>query len=169
MAKYRKKPVVIDAFQWFREMSVKDTPDWFYHAWIGGKVRINVDGTGIIAIETLEGTHLSTEGDYIIRGVKGELYPCKPDIFEMTYEPVCEDEGSGNKDSNYVASTNIDEEIVKARELILPMEHAIKLKAQLEQPTINITANASKEEIVKLCGEIEEYAIMRWKRKYGIV
>lgn len=42
----------------------------------------------VMKIETLEGTHSANRGDYIIQGVKGELYPCKPDIFEMTYEEV---------------------------------------------------------------------------------
>ena len=51
------------------------------------KVQYNGDGT--LTITTLEGDHRANEGDYIIRGVKGELYPCKPDIFASTYEPVC--------------------------------------------------------------------------------
>lgn len=45
-----------------------------------------------IAIDTLEGTMIVDYGDYIIKGVKGEFYPCKPDIFEQTYEEVIEDE-----------------------------------------------------------------------------
>ena len=70
--KYRKKPVVIDAVQWFK---VGDHPMVF----------INDDGTH--EIWTLEGNMRVTPGDWIITGVKGEHYPCKPDIFEMTYEP----------------------------------------------------------------------------------
>jgi hypothetical protein len=46
------------------------------------------NGTDPFIIKTLEGPHIASPGDYIIRGVKGELYPCKPDIFEATYEPV---------------------------------------------------------------------------------
>ena len=72
MAKFRKKPVVIEAVQWFK---MGDHP-----AVKQGK------HTDRIFIETLEGDHLVTPGDWIITGVKGEHYPCKPDIFEMTYE-----------------------------------------------------------------------------------
>ncbi len=71
--KYRKKPVVIEATQWFK---MGDHP----------AVRNSVTGYG--AIDTLEGVHTVTPGDWIITGVKGEHYPCKPDIFEMTYEVV---------------------------------------------------------------------------------
>ena len=72
--KYRKKPVVIEATQWFK---MGDHPDvWEYSA----------RGYGVI--DTLEGNMIVSPGDYIITGVKGEKYPCKPDIFELTYEPV---------------------------------------------------------------------------------
>ena len=70
--KFRKKPVVIEATQWFK---MGDHP-----AVKQGK------HTGRIFIETLEGDLHVTPGDWIITGVNGECYPCKPDIFEMTYE-----------------------------------------------------------------------------------
>ena len=73
--KYRKKPVVIEAIQWFKPGD---------H--LGVKPLYNFTGTGWI--HTLEGGHEVTPGDWIITGVKGEHYPCKPDIFAMTYEPV---------------------------------------------------------------------------------
>jgi hypothetical protein len=73
--KFRKKPVVIEATQWF---TLGDHPAVLEHD--------TVYGVGVI--ETLEGPHLVTPGDWIITGVKGEHYPCKPDIFAMTYEPV---------------------------------------------------------------------------------
>ena len=63
MAKYRKRPVVIDAYQTDKELD----------------------------IETLEGTMHANAGDWIITGVNGEKYPCKPDIFEKTYEPVSDE------------------------------------------------------------------------------
>ena len=72
--KYRKKPVVIEATQWFKD---GDHPAVLNVTWHGKPV-----------VLTLEGHHIVTPGDYIITGVKGEHYPCKPDIFEMTYEPV---------------------------------------------------------------------------------
>ena len=71
--KFRKKPVVIEATQWFK---MGDHPE----------VLKAPDGYG--TIYTLEGAHTVTPGDWIITGVKGEHYPCKPDIFEMAYEPV---------------------------------------------------------------------------------
>ncbi len=86
--KYRKKPVVIEAMQLHEPNTPQDIENF-----CGGKVK----GVGDmskkmwIEIETLEGTHLADYGDFIIKGVKGEFYPCKPDIFEMTYEKVEED------------------------------------------------------------------------------
>ena len=84
MAKYRKKPVVIEAMQ-FTKDSFDECCEFI------GEENLN-DGTSkdecYIGIITLEGEHDANEGDWIIQGVKGEFYPCKPDIFEMTYEPV---------------------------------------------------------------------------------
>ena len=79
--KYRKKPVVIEAIQ-FNGRNSADI-----HEFCGDKVREPV-GKDYLEIETLEGIHIVSPGDYIIKGIKGEFYPCKPDIFEMTYEPV---------------------------------------------------------------------------------
>jgi hypothetical protein len=78
--KYRKKPVVIEAFKWMHDV----VPDWWREA---KGLQMDVQ-TGSVFIPTLEGTHEAKPGDFIIQGVKGELYPCKPDIFEMTYEKV---------------------------------------------------------------------------------
>ena len=91
--KYRKKPVVIEAFQMTSERMQYPSvwPDWLHLAWDKG---MDEDGAlwagsqGDLYIATLEGDHFVTPDDWIIRGVKGELYPCKPDIFEMTYEAV---------------------------------------------------------------------------------
>ena len=82
MPKYRKKPVVIDAVR-FRagEEDSELAADV-----IAGTVRYTDQDTILIA--TLEGTMEARPGDWIIRGVKGELYPCKPDIFAATYEAV---------------------------------------------------------------------------------
>ena len=88
MPKYRKKPVVIDAFQ-FSDNQSEDTtayPKWFIDAVVSGTVYES--DTGNTWIKTLEGDHLVSDGDFIIQGVKGELYPCKNDIFERTYEPI---------------------------------------------------------------------------------
>lgn len=86
MPQYRKKPVVIEAQQLTRE-SFDDVYNWIEDN--GGYTN---DGTSeqecYIGIETLEGDMSARNGDYIIRGVQGEFYPCKPDIFEETYELV---------------------------------------------------------------------------------
>ncbi len=83
MGKYRKKPVVIDAVQW------NGQDDFGAVVALGGDPARRVFTTGnFLNIETLEGMMLANPGDWIIRGVKGELYPCKDDIFRATYEPV---------------------------------------------------------------------------------
>lgn len=88
--KYRKRPVVIEAFQWTMDLNQKECPLWFEDAVHKGIVSFINTGTPYVAanIETLEGIMMASRGDYIIRGVNGELYPCKPDIFEKTYEPA---------------------------------------------------------------------------------
>ena len=88
--KYRKKPVVIEAIQW-NGNNLKEVKNF-----VDEKVLLCDYPRGNheqveLRIETLEGDHLVTKGDYIIKGVKGEFYPCKPDIFEQTYEMVGED------------------------------------------------------------------------------
>lgn len=90
MAFYRKKPVVIEAFKWTGGPDQTEDPEWVCDAIRAGDVRFKHEGTPevVLLIDTLEGTHIANQGDWIIRGVKGELYPCKPDIFEMTYEEV---------------------------------------------------------------------------------
>jgi hypothetical protein len=83
MAQYRKKPVVIDAWQITRYAVM---PEWLRQAVADQK--ITVDGSGRAIIATVEGVMTGDPGDWIIKGVKGEFYPCKPDIFEATYEAV---------------------------------------------------------------------------------
>ena len=98
MTEFRKKPIVIEAFQmhyhpgsnydgigkdqwahWFREAVFKDeqTPGWVY-----------LHANGLWVIWTLDGIMEISPGDYVIRGIKGELYPCKEDVFLATYEAV---------------------------------------------------------------------------------
>lgn len=81
MTLYRKRPVIIEATQWFKH---GDHPKVMKHPAPGISGYSYSDEMGWI--ETLEGWHLVIPGDWIITGVKGEHYPCKPDIFEMTYE-----------------------------------------------------------------------------------
>jgi len=82
MAKYRKEPVVIEAEQW-EGANLNDDNSMFKVP----AVIIKSDGSEFV-VATLEGVMTGQLGDWLIRGVKGELYPCKPDIFAATYEPV---------------------------------------------------------------------------------
>lgn len=89
--KYRKKPVVIDAFQLNERGLVGE--DWFWDAVSRNDIITHHFGKyhpepAWCEIKTLEGIMVAKAGDYIIRGVHGELYPCKPDIFKKTYEEV---------------------------------------------------------------------------------
>lgn len=93
MSKYMKKPVVIEAIQWTKENDIElehwlskeksvelEIDDHLYVAGVGTPYISNIQ------IKTLEGTMEASYGDYIIKGINGEIYPCKPDIFEKTYE-----------------------------------------------------------------------------------
>lgn len=84
--KFVKKPIVIDAIQWTNKKIVcPPGPTWLVEAEERGDIQLAGD---CLYIKTLEGEMKATPGDWIIRGIKGELYPCKPDIFEATYEPA---------------------------------------------------------------------------------
>jgi len=79
---FRKKPVVIEAVQWTGE-NVKEVEDFTSSTKVGYAEEYDT-----LTIPTLEGDHTANKGDWIIKGVKGEFYPCKPDIFEQTYDEV---------------------------------------------------------------------------------
>lgn len=95
--KFRKKPVVIEAFQMTPEHRVSNAEwlPWMHQAWqlereTQGSLYPTKEGAGdgTLSIGTLEGQHLVSWGDWIIRGVAGEIYPCNPEIFAATYEPA---------------------------------------------------------------------------------
>lgn len=99
MAKYRKKPIVIEAHQWIKNGDHPDDGDegegkivrYFRRPDVPGLTSCEKCGRRMHDhgwIDTLEGGHIVCPCDWIIRGVKGELYPCKPDIFEATYDSV---------------------------------------------------------------------------------
>lgn len=85
--RWRKKPVEIEAFQFAMPMPGV-MPEWLRSAFRDGTVYYQGGDEPYLTIKTLEGDHRAALGDWIIRGVKGELYPCKPDIFEAIYEPA---------------------------------------------------------------------------------
>lgn len=88
--KYRKKPVVIEAMRLSKD-NARDACDWIRSQIVRGEANVSTRGTaftdsGEVLIDTLEGEMTASIGDWIIRGVQGEFYPCKPQIFESTYE-----------------------------------------------------------------------------------
>jgi len=86
MATFRKRPVEIEAFRFEGgEMSMMDVPSWYGTAVDHGDI---ICGRDTMKIRTLEGVMTASVGDWIIKGVEGEIYPCKPSVFEATYEPV---------------------------------------------------------------------------------
>ncbi len=95
--KYRKK-VDVEAFQYKLNLDngqycLRHTPDWVFQAFKDGILyyrRLQFEGRPTLLVDTLKGTQIVNVGDYIIRGSNGELYPCRSDIFEMTYDPVIE-------------------------------------------------------------------------------
>lgn len=97
MMNFRKRPVIIEAVQYTGHNGDE------LRSWSGGAVvnspvleptEENPSGA-YVQIETLEGVMVGLVGDWVIKGVQGEFYPCKPDIFAMTYEPVENDENIG--------------------------------------------------------------------------
>ena len=125
MTKYRKKPVVVEAVRWtgsnLEEIRnfvgsdlIEDCVELFDIKRTLKKMLVG------IAIDTLEGTMIVDYGDYIIKGVQGELYPCKPDIFEQTYEEVIDDNKEQKETylSKYLRENNCSyEEFVKDQEM----------------------------------------------------
>jgi len=93
--KFRKKPVVIEAVQW-NGNNLEQVSDLALEPSTSEVIR-HFGGDDYLYIDTLEGTMRADKGDWIIKGVKGEIYPCKPDIFEATYEPA-ESAQASNKD-----------------------------------------------------------------------
>lgn len=90
MARFRKKPVIIEAFRWTGGPDQTEDPVWIVDAINRGDVYYQGGDEPYLTIETLEGKMRASIGDWIIQGVSGEIYPCKPDIFNKTYEAVGE-------------------------------------------------------------------------------
>ncbi len=92
MGQYRKKPVVIDAVQFngfdkeSGQVILSERPEWLINEF--GKKVLFFDEPNNLTIKTPEGEMKASVGDFIIKGVQGELYPCKPDIFEKIYDKV---------------------------------------------------------------------------------
>ncbi len=106
--KFRKKPVVIDAVQF---LGTEESGELVVNELSENLVIIIHDGDHWeLDIPTLEGTMIANPGDWVIRGIAGELYPCKPDIFEATYEAVVGEQSPGHiddhTDADWLNATN---------------------------------------------------------------
>lgn len=89
--KFRKKPIEIEAMQ-LKEGNENELISWAHKGFPPETNSILIRGIGGLSVRTLEGHLMACYGDWIIKGVKGEFYPCKPDIFEQTYELCGDDE-----------------------------------------------------------------------------
>lgn len=101
MARYRKKPVEIDAILWDGE-NIQEVMEF-----MAPTEPVYMEGFSnaddLIGVETLEGRMIASKGDWILRGVKGELYPCKPDIFEATYSSADAEQPKTTESASTVA------------------------------------------------------------------
>ncbi len=126
MAKYRKKPIVVEAIQWTGS-NLEEIRNFVGNDLIENYIKhFDIERTLIkqtlagIAINTLEGTMIVNYGDYIIKGVNNEFYPCEPDIFKQTYEEVIDDNKKQKETylSKYLRENNCSfEEFVKDQEM----------------------------------------------------
>ncbi|VIG07060.1 gp9 [Clostridioides difficile] len=155
MAKFKKKPVEVETFR----LGYDIEPEWF----IGNSRVCNfmqekcIDGNVSCDLETLEGTMRANKGDYIIQGVKGEIYPCKADIFEMTYEKV-EYRGKNKLSTEMTLdSTNFQENIKNAaKELNLFIEVLEKADDKIDKLTEKMNKCACKVDIDKIVKQLSE-------------
>lgn len=152
--KYRKKPVVIEAVQWtdtnLEEIKAFVGKDLEYNildtAWEVGKGAPHV----FMKIHTLEGDMDASVGDYIIKGVNGEFYPCKPDIFEKTYEvakittPKISIESDGN-----IVILKIDEKRVEGRSVDFHAKIGEKRAVDIKWSGIILKKDKKGEPIIK--------------------
>ena len=132
--RFTKKPVTIDA--WLIDPDNKPHPSWVHNAFSGSDIDWCPAGNGLY-INTQEGHMLGSHGDYLIRGVKGELYACKPDIFAATYEPEGRASMAANAPATKPAAT------VYMMEALVPgglMKHHVQLLRPLPAGTLLYTA-----------------------------
>ena len=178
--KYTKKPVTIEAIQWTKE-NLDIALAWIPSEVIGLRILGMEDSSDSLQwttehyIKTLEGDMKITEGDYIIKGVKGEFYPCKPDIFYATYDGptrVLWDHNTGEYDKEYFKQNSIDagifladlltkeleelgDEDLEPREEVqnLGVDPVLRLKEDYDPNTINFRWNDTEEVILKISKE----------------
>ena len=178
--KYTKKPVTIEAIQWTKEnldIALAWIPSELLKIEVLGMEDSNdsLQWTHEYYIKTLEGDMKITEGDFIIKGVKGEFYPCKPDIFYATYDGptrVLWNHTTGEYDKEYFKQDSIDagifladlltkeleelgDEDLEPREEVqnLGVDPVLRLKEDYDPNTINFRWNDTEEVILKISKE----------------
>lgn len=125
IAKFRKKPVIIEAMQWTGE-NYEEISKWL-HSYGKPSFAIN---DGRLVVPTLEGDIYATIGDWIIKGVKGEFYPCKPDIFELTYEKIPNDNEIVLYNNVEPSASTIDDVAAKLRHHLYLLDESVPKDAQ---------------------------------------
>lgn len=135
MAKYTKKPVTIEAMQLTKE-NVQEVLTWCNsHGIIASSEELSDELIGV-SIRTLEGTMLANINDYIIKGVKGEFYPCKPDIFKATYNEAT--------DKRWDAETAIE-----LLEMLENNDKVLNMKMNLSEGCIEFLYNGEAYKITR--------------------
>ena len=132
--KYRKKPLVIEARQWHNDARGYAVLEWINQGQVAaGRSQASWVNAGLI-VPTLEGQHVASDGDWIIKGIQMEFYPCKPDIFTATYElatyesaaPVVREPLTREQIAKALASAGLKPEDYRKDGLIEPLVWAIE-------------------------------------------
>ncbi len=156
MAKFKKKPVEVEAFK----LGYDVEPKWFIENdrvcnFMQEKC---INGHISCDLKTLEGTMRANKGDYIIQGVKGEIYPCKADIFEMTYEKVEYREKNKLSTEMTLDSTNFQENIKNAaKELEFFIETLEKADDKIDKLTEKMNKYACKVDVDKIVKQLVKH------------
>lgn len=150
--KYRKKPVVVEAIHYRGKQD-----DSLLKSFVDSHCLYRDGDTYKWLIATPEGDHQITDGDYIIKGVKGEFYPCKPDIFEMTYESA--ENGCFQNGNNHIALTVEEAKVIA---------NALLTYERLFKGAINASSNSERDSLPLSCNlqkRIEQAQIRHLKRE----
>ena len=153
--KYIKKPVVIDAMQYVGQADLTELKNWVETFGVEFRTFFNADAKNEgLSVNTLEGTMNVSVGDYIIRGLKGEFYPCKPDIFDLTYDVVL---GENLPEIyNQFTKTN-PENVILADRIAGKVDlygNEIDLSKQVIEPQVAISSNDFIAR--RIAGEVDE-------------
>lgn len=144
MPQFRKKPVVIEAFKWTGGPDQLEDPVWIVEAIKRGDVYFEKFAPQMY-INTLEGVMRADVGDYVIRGIKGEIYPCKPDIFEALYTAEAEAKNEGLPVAGYKAQTNVAVDLVNQNKRL--EENVLRVLDDLKAMNGPAASNAKPSEI----------------------